>query len=88
MEAPEYHVVLRRSARKDIEKLDAQVVQRIWPRLRSLAETPRPPGCRKLTGSRTLWRIRIGDYRIIYEIDDPATLVTITHVRHRRNVYE
>jgi mRNA-degrading endonuclease RelE of RelBE toxin-antitoxin system len=52
-----------------------------------LAENPRPLGYRKLTGSKNDWRIRIGDYRVLYEIDEKAKAVRIMRVRHRREVY-
>jgi len=52
-----------------------------------LAENPKPPGCRKLIGAENDWRIRVGDYRLIYEIDDAALVVRIWRIRHRREVY-
>ena len=60
---------------------------RIIPQIRTLAENPRPSGCRKLTGLKNDWRIRIGDYRVLYEIDEKAKVVKIMRVRHRREVY-
>ena len=60
---------------------------RIIPQIRTLAENPRPPGCRKLTRSKNDWRIRIGDYRVLYEIDEKVRAVRITRVRHRREIY-
>jgi mRNA interferase RelE/StbE len=53
-----------------------------------LSENPRPAGCKKLRGFKDTWRIRIGDWRVVYLIDDVAKLVTITRVAHRREVYE
>jgi mRNA interferase RelE/StbE len=58
------------------------------PRLERLASTPRPPGCKKLKGGDDEWRIRVGDYRIVYEIDDTARAVDVTRIAHRREVYE
>ena len=60
---------------------------RIIPHIKALAENPRPSSCRKLTGSKNDWRIRIGDYRVLYEIDEKANAVRIMRVRHRREVY-
>ena len=60
---------------------------RIIPQIRALAENPRPLGCRKLTGSKNDWRIRVGDCRVLYEIDEKARAVRIMRVRHRREVY-
>jgi mRNA interferase RelE/StbE len=53
-----------------------------------LATDPRPPGCRKLVGSQDRWRVRVGDYRIIYTIDDAGQLVQIAAVSHRSKAYE
>jgi mRNA interferase RelE/StbE len=60
---------------------------RIIPQIRTLAENPRPSGCRKLTGLKNDWRIRIGEYRVLYEIDERAKAVRIMRVRHRREAY-
>jgi mRNA interferase RelE/StbE len=60
---------------------------RIIPHIKALAENPRPSSCLKLTGSKNDWRIRIGDYRVLYEIDEKTKAVRIMRVRHRREVY-
>lgn len=83
----EYSVVFARSARKEIERLPASVAKRIIERIESLTSVPRPPGSLKLKGNRNLWRIRIGDYRVIYSIDDSDLLIDISAVRHRRDAY-
>jgi len=57
-------------------------------RLESLASVPRPSGCKKLRGGENHWRIRVGDYRIVYTIDDRKRLIEVTRIRHRRDVYE
>lgn len=54
--------------------------------IRNLAEEPRPAGSKKLTG-RAGWRIRVGSFRVVYEIDDPNRVVTVLHIGHRRDVY-
>lgn len=82
-----YRVSLERAAEKDLRRLPARLHNRIISALQALAEEPRPVGCRKLTGSDRDWRIRVGDYRIVYEIDDSATEVRVNRVRHRREVY-
>ena len=82
-----YEVYLERAAERDLNKLPAETFHRIIPRIHALAETPRLPGCRKLTGSDSDWRIRIGDYRVIYAIDDAEKTVRIFRVRHRREAY-
>jgi mRNA interferase RelE/StbE len=83
-----YHVSLTASAEKELHRLPAQMVARIMPRLEGLALAPRPAGCKKLTGGDNEWRIRVGDYRIVYEIDDRARTVDVTRIAHRREVYE
>ena len=55
--------------------------------IQALATNPRPPGCRKLEGSKHDWRIRVGDYRVVYEIADQIRVVRVNRVRHRREVY-
>ena len=65
-----YRVALTASAEKELHGLPAKMVARIVPRLEHLAAAPRPPGCKKLKGGDNEWRIRVGDYRIVYEIDD------------------
>ena len=85
---PKYAVRFVRSARKDLEALRDAAVARIFPRIEALADDPRPPGCKKLRGARDLWRIRIGQYRVIYQIDDPVLVVEIRAVGDRKDVYE
>jgi mRNA interferase RelE/StbE len=63
----DYRVSLATSAGKELGNLPGSVVRRIVPRLEALAATPRPPGCKKLRGGANEWRIRVGDYRIVYE---------------------
>lgn len=83
-----YRVTLSASADRELHKLPAQVVARIFPRLENLATASRPPGCKKLKGGDNEWRIRVGDYRVVYEINDSAGTVVVTRIRHRREVYE
>ena len=84
----DYSISFAKSARKELEGLDTVVVQRVFPKIEALAKQPRPPGCRKLEGFKNLWRIRIGDYRVIYSIDDDKRIIDITGVRHRSKAYE
>ena len=85
---PSYKVVLTSSAAKELQKLPNQTVARIFPRMESLASNPRPSGCKKMQGGDREWRIRIGDYRVIYTIDDTSLLVEVTRIRHRKEVYD
>ena len=82
-----YEVFLERAAERDLKRLSAGDFQRIIPHLKALAQTPRPSGCRKIAGSKNDWRIRVGDYRVLYEIDEKARAVRVMRVRHRREVY-
>ncbi len=65
-----YRVLLERSAERDLGRLSVEVHDRVIVAIQSLATNPRPPGCRKLAGSKSDWRIRVGDYRVVYEIAD------------------
>jgi len=84
---PDYTITFAQSARKELERLSASVVNRIFPKIEALAQNPRPPGCRKLRGFENLWRIRIGDYRVIYQVFDEGLVVDIVTVRHRSQAY-
>jgi mRNA interferase RelE/StbE len=81
-----YTVQILPRTQKQLAKLPADVYPRVRDALRELADNPRPSGCLKLTG-REGWRIRIGRYRAIYEIDDTNRTVTILDIGHRREVY-
>ena len=82
-----YRILLERAAERDLARLSSQVHDRVIVAIQALATNPRPPGCRKLVGSKHDWRIRVGDYRVVYEIADEIRVVRINRVRHRREVY-
>jgi mRNA interferase RelE/StbE len=82
-----YEVYIERTAENDLKRLPTSTFHRIILHIKALAENPRPANCRKLTGSKNDWRIRIGDHRVLYEIDEKAKAVRILRVRHRREVY-
>jgi len=82
-----YEVYVEKAAENDLKRLPTTTFHRIIPQIRTLAENPRSSGCRKLTGSKNDWRIRIGDYRVLYEIDERAKAVRIMRMRHRREAY-
>ena len=82
-----YRVLLERGAEKDLSRLSSEIHQRLITAIQALATNPRPPGCRKLAGSKHDWRIRVGDYRVVYEIADAIRIVRVNRVRHRREVY-
>jgi len=83
----DYAVTFARSARRELETLDGSIVRRVISRIEALAQEPRPPGSRKLQGEQNLWRIRIGDYRVIFSVDDRKRIVDIVRIRHRREAY-
>ena len=87
MGVAEYAVVFARSARRELERMQAQLARRIFAHIEALASNPRPPGCVKLQGGDDLWRIRVGEYRVIYSIDDSGLIVDINSVRHRSDAY-
>ena len=82
-----YRIEVTKAAARDLRALPANILKRVDARILSLAEKPRPDGVRKLVGSADLYRLRVGDYRIIYEIQDAVILVCIIRVRHRGEVY-
>ncbi len=84
----EYAVTVSRSARKELERLNKQVLRRVIEKIEGLALTPRPSDCCKVHIYPGLWRLRAGDYRIIYSIDDEGRHVDIIAVRHRRDAYQ
>ncbi len=81
-----YTVILPRSVQKQLAKLDAIVLARIEDSLLALQKAPRPVGAKKLKG-RVGWRVRVGDYRVIYEIHDSVLQIIVIQVGHRRDVY-
>nr|WP_156003906.1 type II toxin-antitoxin system RelE/ParE family toxin [Streptomonospora sp. PA3] len=74
-------------ASKELRKLDNTTSRRVRGALRKLGDDPRPDGCRKLKGEEDLWRIRVGDYRILYSIDDGEVVVVALRIAHRSDVY-
>ena len=82
-----YNIEWRPSTKKDLKKISKAEVPRIIKAVESLSEQPRPPGSTKLSGSDLTYRIRVGDYRVIYEIHDEIILVEVVKVGHRKDVY-
>ena len=83
----DYTVVFARSARKELQNLDPQVARRILKQIEALVANPRPSGVVKLEGASDLWRIRVGEWRVVYRIADRDRLVDVIAVRHRRDAY-
>jgi mRNA interferase RelE/StbE len=89
MPTPELYIVsLSLRAQRETRRLDRQILARIAKAIDSLAENPRPSGCLKVKTAEGLWRIRVGDWRIGYEVDDTTRTVTIIAVGHRREFYD
>lgn len=82
-----YRVELIPAARRQFRKLDQKIARRIVTALEGLQATPRPPGCRAMTGQPGRWRIRVGDYRIVYEINDDVLLILVVTIAHRSQAY-
>ena len=83
-----YALEIKASAQRELDALDDKIFARIDPKILALADDPRPAGCKKLKGYKNQWRIRAGDWRVIYMVDDTERLVSVTRIAHRRDVYE
>ena len=82
-----YDVRLKSSAERALRRLPRQFQVRIGSRLDGLAGSPRPPGCEKLAGADDLYRVRVGDYRIVYQVLDDDLVVLVVTIGHRGDVY-
>jgi len=83
-----YQVVFSKMAAKELRHLPNEEIRRVYAKSKELETDPRPSGCKKLVGEKEeLWRIRVGDYRIIYTINDTISIVDIRPIGHRRDVY-
>lgn len=83
-----YIVQITPPAAKELERLPPPIRALIVLRIRALADNPRPPGVKKLKGEPNGWRIRVGDYRVVYEIHDKILLVRVVRIRHRGSAYD
>ena len=82
-----YDIRFLRPAEKDLRRIEKSRIPTIFEAIESLKENPRPTGYRKLLGSESAYRIRVGDYRVIYTIEDTIRIVEINRIRHRKDVY-
>jgi mRNA interferase RelE/StbE len=83
-----YKIEFRPAALRDLKSLPREILQKVSEKISALADNPRPVGVEKLSGSEeNFYRIRIGDYRVLYTIQDKILLILIIKVRHRREVY-
>ena len=83
-----YQVILEAAARRQIKKLPQAIQETLLTRITALGTNPRPTGCKKLKGRKNEYRIRSGNYRIIYSIEDKALIVRVVRAGHRRGAYE
>lgn len=82
-----YRLVLRPAAQRDLERLPRTVLGRVERAVERLRENPHPLGCKKLSGFENEWRVRVGDYRILYIIDDAQQEIRVARIAHRREAY-
>ncbi len=84
-----YRIVFKKSAEKELDKLPAKVTKKLAPAIDGLASNPRPKGSKKLEAQKSeIWRIRVGDYRIVYMIEDVIKVVEIQKLGHRKDIYK
>ena len=81
-----YRITIKKSAAKELEALPKKDLQRIIKRIQTLAQNPRPDGSQKLSGKEQ-YRVRQGDYRIVYSIEDKDRIIDIFKIGHRREIY-
>ena len=83
-----YQILIKKSAAKEMELLPFKITSAVTSAILGLANNPRPAGCKKLKGkSSYFWRIRIGNYRVVYSIDDVVRIIDIQKVGHRKDIY-
>ncbi len=88
MTGPRYELRFRPAALRQLRKLDSQIARRIKSTTETLRTEPRPPGVKALTGQRGWLRIRVGDYRIVYEVRDSKLVVLVIQIGHRSQIYD
>jgi mRNA interferase RelE/StbE len=82
-----YRITVKRSAERELRRIDRPMIPRILVAIHNLAANPHPVGSRKLVGSKAEYRIRIGNYRVIYAVDEAEQVVDIQRIRHRKDAY-
>lgn len=83
-----YQVFIKPAAQRQLKKLTLTVQKDLIALIESLAKNPKPSGCKKLKGRQNQYRVRSGDYRVIYSVEDMALIVRVIKIGHRRDVYE
>jgi len=82
-----YRIEFSSRAAREFRKLTPDIQRRLDPALQALAQNPRPPGCKKLSGEESVWRIRVGNYRVVYYIQDKQLLVLVLKIGDRKEIY-
>jgi mRNA interferase RelE/StbE len=82
-----YKIIFKKSAEKSLAVIPGKIAEKIVLKVYALKDEPRPDGVKKLSGSENLYRIRIGDYRVIYSIYDNILLIEVIRIGHRRDIY-
>lgn len=85
---PVYEILLSKAVRKQLASLPVFIHNKIIEDISALTTSPRPSGCKKLKGFKNAYRIRVGDYRIIYEVEDKILRIIIIAIGHRKDIYE
>lgn len=88
LEKPTYRVIIERSAWRQLMKLDDKTQDRISDAIYALEKDPRPLGCKKLKGAQFSYRVRVGDYRVLYEVHDDVLVVLVVTIGDRKEVYD
>ena len=83
-----YEIHVENSAEKELRKIPVDYFKIIISKIRALSDKPYPVGCKKLKDKENFWRIRIGNYRVLYEIDNSNKSIKIYRVRHRKDAYK
>jgi mRNA interferase RelE/StbE len=83
-----YEIIITKTIQKQLDNLPNNIQERVYEKIAQLAEEPRPDGVVKLKGYDNEYRIRIGDYRLVYEIRDDQLIVLLVQCKHRRDVYK
>jgi mRNA interferase RelE/StbE len=85
---PAYEILLSKTARKHLDTLPEFIHNKIIEEISELTKVPRPSGCKKLKGYKNAWRIRVGDYRVIYGIEDKILRILVIAIGHRKDIYK
>lgn len=83
-----YPIKWKTSAKKELKRIDKKIIPKIIEAVENLANNPYPQGCKKMIGSQSLYRIRVGNYRVIYDVFSQGIVIEVIKVGHRQNIYK